>query len=105
MPRRPTQVHELPAVAEVPGRLLSLHAEHPARYPAILDSAATGGSLGRYSLLFAAPGDRLTLGRSGRLTGPGDGDRFCTRLSRWWRDEQGAAPPESWPFAGGWFLY
>ena len=85
--------------------MLHLHARHPDRYPAFLDSAATGGSLGRYSILLAAPGERLILGRTGQLSGPGTGTRFCERLNEWWRAEQGPAPPPPWPFAGGWFLY
>ena len=43
--------------------------------------------------------------RDWTLTGPGAGPRFCERLNAWWRAEQGPAPPEPWPFAGGWFLY
>jgi anthranilate synthase component 1 len=85
--------------------MLHLHARHPDRYPAFLDSAATGGPLGRYSILLAAPGERLILGRTGQLSGPGNGTRFCERLNEWWRAEQGPAPPPPWPFAGGWFLY
>ncbi len=85
--------------------MLHLHARHPDRYPAFLDSAATGGPLGRYSILLAAPGERLILGRTGQLSGPGTGTRFCERLNEWWRAEQGPAPPPPWPFAGGWFLY
>ena len=85
--------------------MLHLHARRPDRYPAFLDSAATGSSLGRYSILLAAPGERLILGRAGQLTGPGTGTRFCERLNEWWRAEQGPRPPPPWPFAGGWFLY
>ncbi len=103
-PRKPVLV-ELPAVADASERLLALHAGHPDFYPAFLDSAATGGALGRYSLLLAAPGSRLELDRQGRLAGPGEGDRFCARLNAWWRAERGPPPPVPWPFAGGWFLY
>jgi anthranilate synthase component 1 len=53
----------------------------------------------------AAPGERLTLARGGRLEGPGEGAGFCVRLNDWWRKSRGPAPEEPWPFAGGWFLY
>jgi anthranilate synthase component 1 len=98
-------MRELPAVADAPARMLELHARNPERYPAFLDSAATGGPLGRFSILMAAPGQRLALSRDGGLEGPGDGSRFCERLNGWWRDERGPSAPEPWPFAGGWFLY
>jgi len=105
MTRRDTVVRELPALADASERLLALHAQHPDYYPAFLDSAATGGPLGRFSLLLAAPDTSLALHSDGSLTGPGEGSRFCERLNAWWRAEQGPAPPEPWPFAGGWFLY
>jgi anthranilate synthase component 1 len=105
MRRLPEIVHQLPAVADPLARMQALHARDPARYPVLLDSAGTGGSLGRFSLLLAAPGDRLCLHRDGRMSGPGTGARFCARLNDWWRAEQGAAPAAVWPFGGGWFLY
>jgi len=98
-------MRELPAVDDVPARMLELHARDPERYPAFLDSAATGGPLGRFSILMAAPGARLALSRDYGLEGPGTGSTFCERLNGWWRDENGSAPPEPWPFSGGWFLY
>jgi anthranilate synthase component 1 len=105
MARRSPVIIELPAPADTPERMLALHAAEPAFYPVLLDSAATGGPLGRFSLLLGAPGERLELGRQGRLRGPGAGNRFCGRLNEWWRSERGSAPPAGWPFAGGWFLY
>jgi anthranilate synthase component 1 len=98
-------MRELPAVADATERLLTLHARHPRRYPVLLDSAATGGPLGRYSILMAAPGECLTLERDGRFEGPGTGHRFCDRLNEWWRTDRSPAAPAPWPFAGGWFLY
>jgi len=98
-------MRELPAVADATERLLALHARHPGRYPVLLDSAAIGGPLGRFSILLAAPGERLALERDGRLDGPGTTHRFCDRLNAWWRTERGPAAPTPWPFAGGWFLY
>ncbi len=105
MPPRNSLLRELPEVPDAAARLLALHDRDADFYPAFLDSAATAGSLGRFSLLLAAPGARLELGRDGALIGPGTGERFCTRLNAWWREERGAAPPPPWPFAGGWFLY
>ncbi len=105
MPPRDSLLRELPDVPDAAGRLLALHDRDPGFYPAFLDSAATAGSLGRFSLLLAAPGARLELARSGELVGPGAGRHFCARLNEWWRGERGAAPPAPWPFAGGWFLY
>ncbi len=98
-------MHELSVVTNPLARMLALHARDPERYPVLLDSAEPGGSLGRHSLLLAAPGEQLTLHADGRHTGPGDGAGFCARLSAWWRSEQGEAPPGPWPFGGGWFLY
>ncbi|MBM4218605.1 MAG: aminodeoxychorismate synthase component I [Gammaproteobacteria bacterium] len=105
MPPRNPVLRALPVLPDACLRLLSLHDRDPGFYPAFLDSAATAGELGRYSLLLAAPGERLELDRGGRLTGPGAGEAFCARLNAWWRQECGAAPPHPWPFAGGWFLY
>ena len=101
----PTLMQEILSVADAPARMQALHASEPARYPVLLDSAASGGALGRFSILMAAPGERLVLGRDGRLEGPGTGARFCARLNDWWRAQRGPAPPAPWPFAGGWFLY
>ncbi len=105
MRRRAPLIRELPAAGDAVDRMLVLHGRHPDRYPAFLDSAATGGALGRHSILLAAPGEQLLLGRDGQLDGPGGGKRFCERLNGWWRTELGPAPPSPWPFAGGWFLY
>jgi anthranilate synthase component I len=98
-------MRDLPSVAGATERMLALHARDPERYPVLLDSAATGGPLGRFSILMAAPGERLILDRDAVLHGPGSGNRFCDRLTAWWRANRGPVAPETWPFAGGWFLY
>ena len=64
-PRAPAFV-ECPALPDAPQRLLALHAAEPDRFPAFLDSAATAGTLGRYSILFAAPGEQLPIPSRGR---------------------------------------
>ena len=87
------------------GRMLALHERYPQRYPVLLDSSAVGLPLGRFTLLLAAPGDRLLLDRELRLQGQGEGDRFCDRLDAWWKREKSEGPPAPWPFAGGWFLF
>ncbi len=101
----PFLIRELQQADDPSARLLALHARDPARYPALLESAATGAALGRFSLLLGAPGERLLLDDRSRLTGPGRGERFCERLDDWWRTAPGAAPPGPWPFGGGWLLY
>jgi anthranilate synthase component 1 len=103
-PRAPAFV-DLPVLPDAPARMLALHARQPGRFPAFLDSAAGAGSLGRYSILFAAPGEQLALRRDGQLDGPGQGATFCSRLDAWFREQRGEPPPDPWPFGGGWFLY
>ena len=101
----PSTLRELPSVAGATERMLALHAREPSRYPVLLDSAAAGGALGRFSLLMAAPGERLILDHDACLDGPGTGSRFCERLNAWWRASRGPEPSRPWPFSGGWFLY
>jgi anthranilate synthase component 1 len=98
-------VRALPPADDPVARMLSMHAADSALCPVLLESAAAGSALGRSSVLLCAPGERLALGRDGRVEGPGAGRRFCESLDAWWRRERGPAPPEPWPFAGGWFLF
>jgi anthranilate synthase component I len=96
------------SVRATPATLLALHAAFPERYPALLESAAAGQPLGRFDILFAHPGARLTLDRSGRLTGPegiSTADNFLKALDRWWTRERAKAESTTLPFSGGWFLY
>ena len=105
MRRLDYSLHEFSPAADPALAMLALQATHPERYPVLLDSAAAGAPLGRFSLLLAAPGERLRLDDSMQLTGPGEGSGFCERLSAWWREECAAPPAAPWPFAGGWFLF
>jgi anthranilate synthase component 1 len=91
-----------------PPMLLALHAANPQRYPALLESAATGEPLGRFDILFAHPGARLTLD----ATGLSSDDRevalehdFLATLDRWWSRERTELPACDIPFTGGWLLF
>ena len=86
--------------------LLSLHQEQPDQWPFLLASTATGGPLGRWSMLLAAGGERLWLDSSGVLHGPGQGDGFLERLESWTGSPSADRPSkQNLPFAGGWFVY
>ena len=93
--------------------LAALHSRDPRRYPHLLTSAARGTPRARYDILFAFPGDTLTLEadlhlcRNGQAHGPGD---FLEAFEREWRAQAvttgdpvmtGEAPP----FTGGWFVF
>ncbi len=79
-----------------PGDLRQLHRDHPARYPFLLQSTAPGGSLGRYDILFAYPGETLIAG---------DEPGFLEALDERWRELRVAGQHVDLPFRGGWFLY
>ena len=79
-----------------PGDLRQLHRDHPARYPFLLQSTAPGGSLGRYDILFAYPGEALVAG---------DEPRFLEALDERWRALRVPEQDVDLPFTGGWFLY
>ena len=79
-----------------PADLRQLHREYPARYPFLMQSTAPGGSLGRYDILFAFPGEALV------ATGE---QRFLDELDSAWRAQRTADASDALPFSGGWFLY
>jgi len=86
--------------------LRTLAALEPARYPLLLDSAASGPLSGA-SLLLAQPRAALWLGADGRLRGEGmspQGESFLAALEHWWLAERAAADPVL-PFTGGWALF
>lgn len=94
-----------------PSALLELHARHPRRYPALFESAAASEPTGRFDILFAFPGARLTLDSQGTLTldvgiGFDRSGTFLQALDRWWEQERlPAAAERRWPFSGGWLVY
>lgn len=86
--------------------LLALHQAQPEQWPFLLASTASGGPLGRWSMLLASSGQRLCLHSSGELQGPGQGNRFLDRLKAWTGPSTSVSPaPQGLPFAGGWFVY
>ena len=97
---RPVQV--------APSTLLALHARHPDRYPALFESAAAGSVRGQHDILFAFPGERLTLHPDGRLIdarGRISHEQFLDGLDRWWLQTARTATAGSLPFSGGWLIY
>jgi anthranilate synthase component 1 len=94
--------------------LVALHSRFPGRYPHLLASVARGTPRGRYDILFAFPGETLTLAadsalyRDGLALGRGN---FLDVFDRDWQAqsvpaEAGVAPgDETLPFTGGWFVF
>ena len=100
-PGSPCLVREI----EQPPDLLCLHAQYPRQYPHLLHSAAQG----RFDILFAYPGQSLTLDAAGTLHGrvakPGAGD-FLTALDDWCSGHRESdCKNTGLPFRGGWFIY
>ena len=95
----------------MPPRVLQhLAAWQPARYPLLLDSAASG-PLSRASVLLAEPEAALWLGADGQLGAEGftpRGTGFLAALEDWWLSERCAGVGEegpALPFDGGWALF
>jgi len=77
----------------------------PEYYPYLLDSTASG-PLGEYSLLLRSGGEQLCKYSDGKITGPGKGNGFLSRLNDWYLQEERSSEYETgWPFTGGWFVY
>ena len=72
-----------------------MHREFTSRYPFLLQSTTRGGDLGRYDILFAAPGEALVAGKGG----------FLEQLDEHWNREKLDKQSGPMPFKGGWFLY
>lgn len=99
--------------------LLALHRLNPERYPFLLESVAktdaqyTAGTVNnaRYDLLFAFPGEQMSLQPDGALSGGKRrdiGNDFLNQLDAWWQTEaihNNAAQTQTLPFQGGWFIY
>jgi anthranilate synthase component 1 len=90
--------------------LTRLHQRDPARYPHLLESVAHGIGQARYDILFAFPGETLTLHPDGRLTQsdrPLAGADFLSAFDGHWKAHmlapQVATP--ALPFRGGWFVF
>ncbi len=97
------------AIREIHGTpdLLALHRHDPSRYPHLLESAARGEPLGRFDILFAFPGDTLTLAGNGELHGPFATSGFLDSLQAWMDAEHASAANDvsHLPFHGGWFVF
>ena len=85
----------------------ALHKALPERYPFLLQSSAIGRDRGRFDILFAFPGQSLTLVGLSEIVGPGNVDSvdFLDCLDSWWRRERCDIGYTGLPFHGGWFLY
>lgn len=89
--------------------LTGLHQLDPARYPHLLESVAHGTGQARYDILFAFPGEALTLHSDGRLTQSDRllaGSDFLGAFDSHWQTL--AVPTVSGPklpFRGGWFVF
>lgn len=79
---------------------LGLHRQNSTRYPFILESVVRGTPNGRYSLVFAFPGEHLVLPASG--TG---GDFLKALDGLWHRERVDIVAKPQVPFRGGWFVY
>jgi anthranilate synthase component 1 len=88
--------------------LLDLHRFAPARYPALLESVASGTAQGRWDLLLAGNGESLSLAHDG-VTRREDGEAvegdFLAALDRAWRAQRTSREEPRWPFRGGWALF
>ncbi len=92
--------------------LADLHALNPARYPHLLESVAHGTPQARFDILFAFPGETLTLDSSRHLVRDGHSlgpRRFLDAFDDAWRHHAGAGeralPAAAPPFTGGWFVF
>lgn len=89
--------------------LLALYRLDPAYYPYLLESVVSGTAQARYNILFANPGETLTLQTQGLdHAGLDDADGcFTQALDAWWRDQSLPVDPDlaHLPFRGGWFVY
>jgi len=86
-----------------PLALVALDAE---RYPALLESAATGTALAGFDIVPAFPRQSLVLDAGGALHGPhAQAGSFLGALDRWWQASRTPRGPAPLPFTGGWLLF
>ena len=94
--------------------LVALHSRFPERYPHLLASVAHDTPRARYDILFAFPGETLSLHADSRLyrdrqaLDPGD---FLNTFDRDWLalatpvNAKAEPDTETLPFTGGWFVF
>ena len=89
--------------------LLDLQRLNADRYPFLLESAGGSSPLARYDILFACPGEALTLHADGRVTADDcelPRQDFLNALDARFNAERQTQPaPGELPFGGGWFLF
>ncbi|MBB5015235.1 aminodeoxychorismate synthase component I [Rehaibacterium terrae] len=88
--------------------LLALHRLAPARYPLLLESAATGTPRARWDVLLATEGRGLRLDADGvtrRLDGEAVTDDFLAALDADFTRERATGGQTTLPFRGGWALF
>ena len=87
--------------------LLAPAAAFVQRYPCLLESVVHGTAQSRYDILFAFPGERLTLHADGCLrddAGVLQQGRFLDALDAAWQAERTPPDDDGMPFHGGWVL-
>jgi len=87
--------------------LLAPAAVLPERYPCLLQSVSHGTAQSRYDILFAFPGDRLTLSADGVVrdgAGRAQPGRFLDALDRAWQAGCQPRHDDGLPFHGGWVV-
>ncbi len=103
----PGQLHELKNCPD----LFDLAEYNPERYPYLLENTGESGTLGRYDILFAFPGTRITSLADGRLQ---INDKITAERSfleqleticKQQENNSDLARQHNLPFAGGWFIY
>jgi anthranilate synthase component 1 len=104
---RPTLVRRVQASA---AQLRWLATHESGQFPFLFDSAS-GGPLGRHTLLPCAPRASLRLWGDGRVEALGEGapepaGSFLATLDAWWQAERQPLPADpALPFCGGWVFY
>jgi len=89
--------------------LADLHVLDPGRYPHLLESVAHDTPLARYDILFAFPGEAVTLDSHGQVFRDGQPQvgKFLDALGSRWRAAAALSVPVTTPvpFHGGWFVF